>query len=135
MREPQRIASFQGHVSCQAQERPLALTLIGRTADRPDEVLSVAFAFVAAAPPDLPETLADVSVERVDANRFRLRSGRQEWTFSAVACHLHREVAATFYRAISPRPAPWHKRLCWRLVLTMAAHPLGKRLLLAVRGR
>ena len=53
--------------------------------------------------------------------------------FPARAVHLHREVATTFYRAVAPRLVPLSKRLFWRVVLAMAASPLGKRLLLALR--
>jgi hypothetical protein len=49
--------------------------------------------------------------------------------------HLHREVSATFYRAIEPRTVPWGKKLFWRIVLSMAASRFGKSLLLTLRRR
>lgn len=106
------------------------LTVTGRTTERPDEPASLAFAFApASAPPAVPELLEDLTVEQLEPDRFRLRSGLREWTFTAVACHLHYDVSTSFYRALPPRTPPWHKRLFWRLVLALAAHPLGKRLL------
>jgi hypothetical protein len=47
--------------------------------------------------------------------------------------HLHRDLAAQFYRAIPPRPAPWAKRVFWRLVLGLAASRAGLALLRALR--
>jgi hypothetical protein len=132
MGEPHRIVKFRGGVSCRRDDPPLGLTLIGRTVDRPDELASLAFA---AAPVDLPEVLEDATVERLDVGRYRIWSGRREWIFPARAVFLHREVSTTFYRAIAPRIAPWSKRFFWRLVLAMAASPVGKRMLLMLRRR
>jgi hypothetical protein len=133
MDEAQRIVRFRGGVSCRREEGPLGVTLVGRTIDRPDEVATLAF--VAAAPHDLPEALEDATVERLDSDRYRIWSDRREWIIPATACHLHREVSTTFYRAISPRVAPWTKRLFWRVVLGLAKRPAGKRLLLKLRRR
>jgi hypothetical protein len=47
--------------------------------------------------------------------------------------HLHREIAPQFYRAIPPRPAPWAKRVFWRMVLALAASRAGLALLRALR--
>jgi hypothetical protein len=107
--------------------------LIGRTTDRPEEIATLAFS--CAAPVGLPEALEDATVEQLDAGRYRIWSGQREWIFPARANHLHREVAASFYRAVAPRLVPLSKRLFWRLVLAMAASPTGKRLLLALRRR
>jgi hypothetical protein len=131
--EPRRIVRFRGGVSCRRGAGPLGLTLVGRTIDRPDEVATLAFS--ATAPADLPEALEDATVERLDVSRYRLWSGQREWVFPAASVHLHREVAATFYRAIAPRPVSWKKRLLWRLLMTVIAHPTGKRLLLFLRRR
>ena len=133
MDESRRMVRFRGGVSCRRDEGPLGLTLIGRTTDRPDEIASLAFA--AAAPPGLPEALEDATVEQVEAGRYRIWSGNREWIFSARSAHLHREVASTFYRAISPRLVPWNKRLFWRIVLALAASRVGKTLLLTLRRR
>ncbi|HEY3786676.1 MAG TPA: hypothetical protein VGL55_15470 [Steroidobacteraceae bacterium] len=152
MSEPQQIVAFRGPVYCRQEDGPLALTLEGRSAEPFERQLSVAFSFAVCAPPALPDTLQEVSVERLqtmgagsdgdsdlgsragqDTICFRLRSGQQAWEFRAAACHLHREVSSQFYRAIPPRQAPWSKRMFWRMILALAAWPIGKRLLLAMR--
>jgi hypothetical protein len=133
MDDARRIVRFRGGVSCRREEGPLGLTLIGRTTDRPDEVATLAFS--ASAPASLPEALEDATVEQVESGRYRIWSGKREWIFPARSAHLHREVATTFYRAISPRLVPWNKRLFWRLVLALASNSTGKRLLLALRRR
>jgi hypothetical protein len=133
MDEARRIVRFRGGVSCRRDDGPLGLTLIGRTLDRPDETATLAFA--ATAPSDLPEALEDATVEQLDVGRYRIWSGRREWIFPARSAHLHREVSTTFYRAITPRLVPWSKRVFWRVVLAMVSNPLGKRLLLVLRGR
>jgi len=133
MDEARRIVRFRGGVSCRRDDGPLGLTLIGRTPDRPDETATLAFA--ASAPSDLPEALEDATVEQLDVGRYRIWSGRREWIFPARSAHLHREVSTTFYRAITPRLVPWTKRVFWRVVLAMVSNPVGKRLLLVLRGR
>jgi hypothetical protein len=131
--EPRRTVTFRGGVSCRRDDGPLGLTLVGRTIDRPDELATLAFS--ARAPADLPEALEDVTVEQLDAGRYRLRSGGREWIVAAPAIHLHREVAAVFFRAITPRPVPWSKRVFWWVLLTIVANPAGRWLLLQVRRR
>ena len=131
MVEARRIARFRGGVSCRRDEAPLGLTLIGRTIDRSDEVATLAF--TGEAPAGLPEALEDATVEQIDVGRYRVWSGKREWFISARSVHLHREVSATFYRAIAPRLVPWNKRLFWRIVLAMAASRMGKSLLLTLR--
>ena len=129
-----RLATFRGRVSCRRDsEGPLGLTLIGWTVDHPDE--KVLLAFSGRAPQALPEFLEGPTVDCIDEGRYRITSAPQQWIVEATAAHLHREIATSFYRAIPPRPAPWGKRLFWRLVLAMAANPWGKRLLLALRRR
>jgi len=133
MDDVKRIVRFRGGVSCRRDDGPLGVTLIGRTTDRPDEIATLAFP--AAAPQGLPEALEDATVEQLDVGRYRIWSGRREWIVTARAAHLHREVSTTFYRAIAPRVVPWNKRLFWRILLSMVAHPAGKRILLALRRR
>lgn len=133
MAEPQRIVSFSGPVSCRREAGVLGLTLIGQTAERPAELVSLAFP--GGAPSGLPEVLEDVSVDSLDAHRVRISSGPKEWVVQARTWHLHGEVASAFYQAIPPRPVPWRKRLFWRLVLSMMTYPAGKRLLLMLRRR
>ncbi len=133
MTEGKRIVRFRDGVSCRRDDAPLGLTLIGRTIDRPDEIALLAF--MGSAPPDLPEALEDATVEKLAEGRYRIWSGRREWMINARSAHLHREVSATFYRAIAPRLVPWNKKLFWRVVLGMASSPVGRRLLLALRRR
>src|SRR4051812_15816055 len=112
MDEATTIVRFRGGVSCRRDEAPLGLTLIGRTVDRSDEIATLAF--VSAAPESLPEALEDATVEQIAGGQYRISSGSREWIFAARSVHLHREVSATFYRAITPRRVPWNKRLFWR---------------------
>ena len=65
--------------------------------------------------------------------RYRVRSAAGAWEISARAVHLHREIAAEFYRAIPPRPVPCIRRALWRIVLTLAASRAGLLLLRALR--
>src|SRR5215469_6140855 len=116
---PETLAAFRGPVSCTRAAGVPGLTLRGNSAHTPVE--ETALAFSAATPPDLPATLHDVVVEHLGGGRYRISSSPGEWTISATAVHLHREIAAQFYRAIPARPAPARKRLFWRVVLTLAA--------------
>jgi hypothetical protein len=132
--EPHRIVTFRGGVSCRRDSNgPLGLTLIGWTADHPDERAVVAFS--GRAPDNLPDVLEDPTIYRVDERRYRISSAPREWLVEATAVHLHREIATSFYRAIPPRTAPWTKRLFFRVLLAMMSSSWGKRLLLALRGR
>jgi len=119
-------------VSCRPDASgPLGLTLVGWTSDHPDERVSLAFS--GRSPEGLPEVLEDPIVDRLDERRNRISSPPREWIVEATAIHLHREMAATFYRAIPPRAAPWSKRFIWRIVLALAASAWGRKLLLALR--
>ena len=127
-----RVVTFCGGVSCRRDScGPLGLTLIGWTADHPEERVSLAFA--GQAPDNLPEVLEDPTVYRIDQRRFRIASTPREWIVEAGAAHVHRELATAFYRAIPPRPVPWSKLLFWRTILALAGTSWGKRLLLALR--
>ena len=134
MSEVLRVVTFVGGVSCRRDPSgPLGLTLIGRTADHPEEKVSLAFA--GRAPDTLPEVLEDPTVYRLDERRYRIASTPREWLVEATGVHIHREVTTAFYRAIPPRTAPWSKRFFWRVVLALVANSWGKRLLLALRRR
>ena len=119
----ERLATFRGAVSCTRARDVPGLTLTGMTAEAPDE--PTALAFSAAAPADLPETLHDAVVERLGDGGYRIASASGEWLLPASAAHLHRDVAAGFYRAIPPRPVPWSKRAFWRVVLALAGSRAG----------
>jgi hypothetical protein len=128
------IAEFRGGVSCRPEAgTPLGLTLVGRSANPPEEGISVAFS--GPAPEGLPEALEDAWVERASENTYRIASGTREWIVSATAVHVHRDVSTVFYRAVAPRTPGVMKRIFWSLVLTVAHNPTGKRLLLALRRR
>ena len=126
------VVKFRGGVSCRRDScGPLGLTLVGWTSDHPDERVSLAFS--GRSPEGLPEVLEDAIVHRLDERRYRISSPPREWIVEASAIHLHRDMAATFYRAIPPRAAPWSRRLLWRILLALAATAWGKKLLLALR--
>ena len=129
---PVSVATFRGGVSCRRDPNsPLGLTLVGRTTDQPDEMLSLAFS--AAAPADLPEALEDPAVERSGVREYRISRPPREWVIHAAAVHLHREIATAFYRVIPPRAPPLSKRLFWKVVLALLATSVGERLLVALR--
>ena len=128
------IARFRGGVGCRRESgTPLGLTLVGRSADRPDEVVCVAFS--GSAPEDLPEALEDARIERESDNRYRIISVTRQWVIAASAVHVHRDVSTVFYRAVAPRSPPLVRKILLNLVLTLAHSPTGKRLLLALRRR
>jgi hypothetical protein len=127
----ERLATFRGLVQCRRAAAAPGLTLSGSTAEAPDE--PTALAFSAVAPADLPGTLADAVVDHLGGTHYRIGAERREWLIAADAVHLHREIAPQFYRAIPPRPAPWAKRVFWRVVLALAASRAGLALLRALR--
>ena len=130
--ESRAIAVFGGEVSCdRARQGPLGLTLTGPAADRPEEMLTAAFA--GRAPADLPEFLTDAIVIAVDGRHYRISRPPGDWRVEADAVFVHRDVGAAFYRAIPPRPATLGKRLLWTLLLWLAASGAGRPLLLALR--
>jgi len=90
--------------------------------------------FRTAAPEDLPEALEELTVDKLDASHYRITAQGRDWIVAAGSCHVHRDVAAAFYRAIPPRRVPWSKRVLWRLLLAAAGTSAGKWLLLRVRG-
>ena len=128
---PKRLATFCGVVHCRRAHTVPGLTLSGSTAEAPEE--PTALVFNATAPADLPATLEDAVVEHLGGARYRICAEQREWTIDSPAVHLHREIAAQFYRAIPPRPAPWVKRVFLRAVLALAASQVGLALLKALR--
>jgi len=128
---PERLASFRGAVRCARARAVPGLTLSGNTAEAPGE--PTALAFSGSAPADLPETLEDAVVEHLGGAQYRIGEGTRSWLVTASAVHLHREIAAQFYRAIPPRAAPLAKRMFWRAVLALAASRAGLTLLKALR--
>ena len=84
------------------------------------------------APADLPQTLQDAIVERLDARHYRIVSAGRQWRIEAIG-HVHREVGDKLCEALPPRPVPWRKRIFWWLALRAAAHSMVQRLLLRPR--
>lgn len=128
---PELIVSFRGAVSCVRGAAPLGLTLAGETPEHPGERTTLAFS--AAPPGEFPATLEGARVERVGPDRYRITSAPREWLIEASAVHLHRDVAARFYRAIAPRRVPLRKRIFWKAVLALAATRSGLALLRMLR--
>ncbi|MGN6454124.1 MAG: hypothetical protein ACTHL7_13805 [Steroidobacteraceae bacterium] len=128
---PERLASFRGEVHCERAERMPGLTLKGIAGEAVEE--PTALAFSACAPADLPATLDDALVEHLGDTQYRISAANRSWLISASAVHLHREIAAQFYRAIPPRRAPLAKRVFWRAVLALATSRAGLALLRTVR--
>lgn len=126
-----RSVNFMPGALCSRDDGLLGLTIVGHTLERPDERASLALA--APAPTDLPASLADAAVVRLQSARCEIRSGARHWEIPVRSWHLHFEVTTVFYRSIEPRQPPWSKRLFWRLVLALAAHPFGRRLLQHLR--
>ena len=116
------LATFRGTVRCERSVPARVLTLSGITGESGEEI---SLTLSAAAPLECPDRLVDAVVEHLGGRQYRIRSATREWLVEAAATHLHREVAAAFYRAIPPRPAPWRKRLFWRVVLALAASRSG----------
>ena len=127
---PERLATFCGVVHCRRAQTVPGLTLSGNTAEAEEPT---ALAFNATAPAELPVTLQDAVVDHLGGADYRIGAGEREWLITSAAVHLHRGIAAQFYRAIPPRPAPWTKRVFWRVVLALAASRTGLALLRALR--
>jgi len=72
-------------------------------------------------------------VDDLGGAQYRIGAEQREWLIASPAVHLHRDLGAQFYRAIPPRPAPWAKRVFWRVVLSLAASRAGLALLRALR--
>jgi len=128
---PERLATFRGEVQCERAPAVPGLTLRGVSAGSPAEPVSLAFS--GSAPADLPDRLEDAVVEHLGGAQYRIAERTRSWLITASAVHLHREIAAQFYQAIPPRPAPWGKRVFWRAVLALAATRPGLALLKALR--
>jgi hypothetical protein len=128
----ERLATFTGPVHCECAHTVPRLTLSGRsTTEAPGEPTTLAFS--TAAPPDLPGTLQDAVVDHLGGADYRIAAATGAWLISSKAVHVHREIAAQFYRAIPPRLAPWRKRVFFRVVLALAASRAGLALLRALR--
>jgi hypothetical protein len=129
---PAASIQFAGQTDCRRDGcGPLGLILCGHTADRPHELVQLAFS--GRAPEDLPRVLQDPLVEPLPGGDYRITSGADSWLIAAAATHLHRDVTREFYRALPARPVRWSERVFWRGVLMLAASSLGRRLLTHIR--
>jgi hypothetical protein len=117
MAEPLLI--FRGEVHCKCSAGVPGLTLSGYTSAHPETRTTLAFSAL---------------IEQLPEGSWRIKSATREWRLANVPVHLHRAAAEEFYRALPPRPVPWLKRSFWRLVLLLARHRGGFRLLRALRG-
>jgi hypothetical protein len=122
------VLAFEGPVQVRSDlSGPLGFTLIGRGAGENPEMTQLAF--VCRPPEHIPQQLENVAVHRLSATQFQLYASGLEWTFEAAGVHIHRDVTDVFYKAIPPRPAPFKKRVFWRVVLSLAPTPFGRALL------
>lgn len=125
---------FEGPVKCVTGPGPAGVTLQGLLVQSGGQATAAQLSLMCSEPPQLPATLADVTVEALAAPEVVLHSGAQVWRLRCSTWQLHREVGAIFYAAIPPRPTPWIRRLGWRLLLGIANTAPG-RWLLSRRGR
>lgn len=103
------------------------ITLLG-TLDEPGPT-PAQLSLIDAEAVQLPANLTNVTAEVSAAAGVVLRSAAGEWRIACRSWQLHRDVGATFYAAIPPRPTPWRQRLSWRLLLGVAATAPGRWLL------
>jgi hypothetical protein len=115
---------FEGAVQWVPGPGPAGITLLGKIGSVPAQLSLLGSPTV-----QLPDTLRDVVVETQAAPQLLLRAGGQEWRIHCRTWQLHRDVGATFYAAVPPRPTPWIRRLAWRLMLGLAATSPGRWLL------
>lgn len=113
---------FTGRVECRRSSGMSSLTLVGHDSSGHPVHLSL----LGALPEDLPPRLDAASVERLEAERYRISAGGRAWTIAAPRAYLHYDLAEAFFRAVPPRRVPLAKRLFWRLVLSAAASPVGR---------
>lgn len=126
------LVAFHGPVTVErAGAGALRLTLLGVAGEGRGE--PTALAFSGAAPVDLPDAVADLSVIPAGGARYRLTSAAGEWLVAAPAAHLHHDIGTEFDRALPPRRVPILKRCLWAVVLTLAKSRPGLALLAALR--
>lgn len=123
------LAVLRGPVSC--RRTPHALILTG-LAGEPEQA-GLILTFLAAKLPDVPDSLAAAEVLVLDERHYRIVAAEGSWELEASSVHVHRDIAAAFYRAIPPRQVPLRKRLFWRIVLALAGTRPGKRLLFGTK--
>ena len=113
---------------------PLNLLLQGREVGTCSNATELAFE---GARGDVPDDLeyAEVAPAEPGGRAWSVRTARGEYILHARALHLHRDVSLALRSALPPQKAPRLRRLVWAWLLSIFASSLGRRLLLAARGR
>lgn len=125
------VAALRGPVTCARTAN--ALILSGAAADSAADRLILTF--IAAAIPDIPDSLSAASVHALDEHHYRITSESGDLLVETISVHVHRDVGKAFYRAVPPRRVPVAKRLFWLLVLALAGSRTGKRVLASLRRK
>lgn len=128
------IASLSGVRAVRPATGPLNLILKGREVGTTSNATEIAFAGAAG---DVPDDLeyAEVHATGPSGKAWSVRTARGEFVIHARDAFLHRDVSVRL-RGLLPRQEPPRlRRLAWACLPGIVASPLGRRLLLAVRGR
>jgi hypothetical protein len=125
---------FEGPVKWVAGPGRAGITLLGRIVEPDGGTTAAQLSLSPLESAQLPPSLNDVTFEALTAQDMLLRSGAREWRVPGHAWQLHRDVGATFYAAVPPRPTPLTRRLGWRVLLGLAAIAPGRWLLARLAG-
>ena len=126
-----QILRFKGPLRQVAGPGHAGITLVGELVESDGRFTPAQLSLLGHEPMDLPSRLTDVTVEMAAAPVIVLRcvsqhGGSQQWRVDCRTWQLHREVGATFYAAVPPRPTPWIRRLTWRVLFGVAATAPGR---------
>ena len=127
------IASLSGVQALRPVTGPLNLVLQGREVGTCSNATEVAFAGAAG---DVPDDLeyAEIQPAGAAAGAWSVRTARGEFIVHARSMHLHRDVSIALRTLLPRQEPPRLRRLAWRWLPAIAGSPVGRRLLLAVRG-
>ena len=128
------IASLSGVRAVRPTTGPLNLILKGREVGTTSNATEIAFA---GAVGDVADDLeyAEVSPAGADGGAWSVRTARGEFVVHARDAFLHRDVSVRLCGLLPRHEPPRLRRLAWVWLPRIVASPLGRRLLLAVRGR
>jgi hypothetical protein len=128
------IASLSGVRALRPATGPLNLILLGREVGTCSSATEVAFA---GAVGDVPDDLeyAEIHPGGREGNAWSVRTARGEFVVHARSVHLHRDVSVAMAALLPRQEPPRLRRLAWRWLPAIIGSPIGRRLLLAVRGR
>ena len=126
-----QILRFKGPLRQVAGPGPAGITLLGELVESDGRLTPAQLSLLGPEPGGLPAQLTDVTVDMTAAPVIVLRCespqwGAQQWRVGCRTWQLHREVGATFYAAVPPRPTPWIRRLTWRVLFGIAATAAGR---------